>query len=907
MKISSKYRIFIILFAFWLAFEPFAVTVVRANDMPQPELNTEGIEGIVDIEEVMSPKEYLEYMLALRGRTKEEAEAKAWGEWMTSLSGAYMLMDDSCTDVFSFYGTMSRLQPHMAQTPFYFSAVCRASSKATMAFAFIANSEAVKQAGVVIGKAGAAIANSPVGDAARWAASGVSSAAKWTGSKVANTRLFQKGVGFFQRKANLFNGFKKAGDMFASAQRTFSARNVSTFLSHMAPPCGYKAGVGEGFYSYWRWVARKTGLENNQTYRTLAKKFNINTNRGAAVIDNAKGWGHTVGIGVCVLGMALDTYGIITSDDRQGGRYGSYSLFKNYVGLGLGALALVGMFCIPVVGQIAGALALIWLAASTILDIFGDYHRRWKAAYKNSFQYLYENDLEFKSFYDNRSSLKPDEKAAVLIITEQQFGDFNQPSEEEPQKRNYAVYQQMEKQGVLVSFYSRKGFSLPDFSMERLQELWNMKADYMSWKPTEAEQEKAARRGFWGKVGHYVNPMTYISWAGDRVQSREYKNTIEEYNIKKVFFNPDYCLIKKYQNWITVNKHRGGIFDVVGLRMEQSPFNYIPLVGIDSAAWSEDLLVEAFDADAFQIGVKEMMYFGKQIEMAAKEVKDGIEKSDEMVEHMRKVHLKHAGKVRKALEKLVDCYKIDPDREHDNLMRTCRDAFGWRWNESSLGKPTPRKIMTTYQIDIEQSLMYDPMSIAQKAADIVMLVSTIKQNLDMAVMMRELGEERRAMLAEFKDDFTNYDLAKFLKEGTFLDHKGSSGFFGADWFANIYPAYAEMEKYTNLYMNEVGKFTKAADESNSDTRSRWYWFDKEGMHPKELLRDLNAELDAFKEVTAKFEEIKDDLNLNMPLSEGENPDFYGNVYADGGYQAIMDEPAALDPDSPVIPPGDDED
>jgi len=42
-------------------------------------------------------------MLSLRGRTKEEQEAKTWGEWMTSLTGAYMLMDDGCTDVFSFY------------------------------------------------------------------------------------------------------------------------------------------------------------------------------------------------------------------------------------------------------------------------------------------------------------------------------------------------------------------------------------------------------------------------------------------------------------------------------------------------------------------------------------------------------------------------------------------------------------------------------------------------------------------------------------------------------------------------------------------------------------------------------------------------------------------------------------
>jgi hypothetical protein len=856
----------------------------------------------------MTPKDYLEYMLSLRGRTKEEAEAKAWGEWMTSLTGAYMLMDDGCTDVFSFYGAMSKMQPHMMQTPFYFKAVSRAASKATLAFAFVANSDIVKTVGGVISKTGTAIANSKVGDAARWTAQGVSSAAKWTGGKIASTRLYQKGVGFFQRKANLFNGFKKAGSMFNSAQTAFSAKNVGNFLTHMAPPCGYKAGVGEGFYSYWRWVARKTGLENVQRYRNFAKKVGINTNRGAKVIDNAKGLGHTVGIGLCVLGIALDSYGIVTSDDRKGGRHFSYSLVKNYVGLALGSAALVAMFCIPVVGQVIGALALGWLAISTIGNILGDYNKRWKSAYKGSFLFLYENDPEFKSFYKNRGSLKSEEKAAALIITEEQFGEFvkTQPvsneEDEKIQEKNQRIYTALEKQGVLVSFYSQKGYTLPDFGMDRLKELWNMKADYMSWKPTEAEQEKAERRGFWGKVGHSVNPMTYISWAGDKIKSREYKKTVENYNIQKVFFNPDYVLIKKYQNWVTANKHRGGIFDVVGLRIEQSPFNYIPLVGIDSAAWSEDLLIEAFDADAFQIGVKEIMYFKEQIKFAREQVEKAIKETDKMVEQIRKVHLKHAEKIRKALEKLVECYEIDPGREHKNLMKTCKKAFGWRWNDQ-FGKPTPENIMKVYQLDIEQSLLYDPLSIAQKSADVVLLLATIKQNLDLAVMMRELGEEKRAVLADFNEEFTNYDLAKFLKEGTFLDVKGDTF---ADWLADIYPAYDEMEKYTNLYMREVDKYTEAADESNSDTRSRWWWFDKQGMHPKELLADLNNELDRFKEITARFEEIKDDANLNMPLSESQDSAFYDGVYAE--YKPVVEDPEnnVVYLDSPVIPPGDDD-
>ncbi len=903
MKIRGRYNFLIFFLAFWLAFEPFAISVVRANDdVPQPILNTEGIEGIESIDEIVAPADYLEYMLSLRGRTKDEAEAIAWGEWMTSISGAYAMMDDGCTDVFSFYSTLSDMSPHFTNTPYYFKAVSMASSKATLAFSFIANSEPVQKIIGGMGKAGSAIADSGVGRAVKWGTTRVYAAAKFTGDKLANTRLYQKGVGFVQRKANLMSGFQKMGDLAAKAQKTFSLNNVSTFLSHMAPPCGYKAGPGEGFYSYWRWVARKTGLENVETYRKVAKKAGISTNRGASVIGDAKGWGHTVGIGLCVVGIALDSYGIYKSEDRQGGRYNSYSLVKNYVGLALGTASLIAMFCIPIVGQVLGALALVWVALTTLGDVLGKYNKRWKAAYKNSYWYLYENDPEFKSFYDHRDRLKAEEKAAALLVTESNYGDFlktQAPADEEQaaiQEKNLRVYAELEKQGVLMSYYSQKGFTLPDFGMERLQELWSMKADYMSWKPTEVEAEKAANRGFWGKVGHAINPMTYVSWAGDKIQSRDYKKAIDEYNILKVFFNPDYVLIKKYQNWITANKHHGGIYDVVGLRIEQSPFNYIPLVGIDTGVWDADLMVQAFNADAFQISVKEMMYFKEQIKAAREQVKSAIKDTDKMVDFIRDEHLKYSQKMRKALGRLVECYNIDPDREHKDLMKDCQKAFGWRWNRAN-GKETPRNIIKIYLSDIEKALTYDPVSVSQKAAEVVLMVATIKKNLDTAVMMRELGEEKRSVMEDFNKEFTNYDIAKFLKEGTFLDVKGKTFF---DWLSDIYPALEELEKHTNLYMNEVEDFTEVADDSNSDTRKKFIFFSKDGYHPKNLLKDLNDELDGYKEIILAFEKIKDDVQMNIGLSESTNSELYGGVF----HAYTVDDPVALDLDNPVIPLGD---
>jgi len=291
-----------------------------------------------------------------------------------------------------------------------------------------------------------------------------------------------------------------------------------------------------------------------------------------------------------------------------------------------------------------------------------------------------------------------------------------------------------------------------------------------------------------------------------------------------------------------------------------------------------------------------MMYFKEQIKAAREQVKDAIKDGDKMVDFIRKEHLKHYKNTRKALEKLVECYNTNPDGESGDLEKELKKGFGWRWNNSN-GKPTPKNIIRIYQDSIEQALLYDPLSIAQKAADTVLMVATIKKNLDLAVMMKEMGEEKRQALKDFSSEFTNYDIAKYLKEGTFLDVKGKTFW---DWLADIYPAYEEMEKHTNLYMREVEDFTDVADQSNSDSRRVWLVFSRDGYHPKNLLDDLNAELAAYKKVVDAFAKIKGATGLNMAL----DGNLYDGVFSD---TFVAETPEALDLDfavSSVAPAGD---
>ncbi len=681
---------------------------------------------------------------------------------------------------------------------------------------------------------------------------------------------------------NLILGFMRLTNMAQKAQDWVENNRVLNFMEFAAPPpCWNNPEVaGQGFKSYWRWVRGK------------------NTGAADAVgeLSKAQGIARSIGIGLTIFGLAVSAFGIYRSEDRQGGRLNSFSLVKHYAYGTLGLATLVAMFCVPIVGQIVMVAGILWAVTEIVGDIVGQYNKRWKDAYKNSYYYLYENDPEFKSFYNNRKSLKTEEKAVSLQLIEADFADFyaQAPKEgKDTDARNSRVYIALEKQGVLVSYYAQKGFTLPDFGLDRLQELWNMKADYMSWKPTEAEAEADRNSGFWGKVGKYVNPLTYVSWAGDKIKSADYKELIKEYNIQKVFFNPDYVLLKKFQNYVTARNLRGGIFDLVGLRIEQSPFNYIPLVGIDSSAWSKELLSESFAADGFIVGQKELVFFREQVKAAAEKAKTFIDGLDETVEKIVEKDLPQTEKIRTFLDQFLIAYNADSERENDRLFKDGKRIFGWRWSRED-GAKSPKNILEKFKNNFEQSLFAEPISLGQKAAETVVLLTTVKQQLDMAKLMRKMSEEKAKALAEFDKTFKNHDIRKFLQKGSFLDVEGKTVM---DWFSQIYPPVEEMQKYLNLFNDDIEDYTGIADEGNSSTRERMFWFDKEITHPSELLRKLNFELGAWKETLDGFAEISDEANLKLILVE--NEEFAEKVFAEFGLEY---EIQALDPETPVEAP-----
>lgn len=789
-------RLLVLLLAFLILIEPVALPVLRAAELPAPTINTENIPGIVNLDEVVAPADYLEYIMRLRGQTREDAEARAWGEWMMMLNSTYLLMDDGASDVFSFYEAMKILRENSTVLADVSDVVKTVIRFTTLGFSFAFRSRLMAET------------------------------------------------------SNLIIGFMRLTNMAKAAQDWVDNNKVLDFMEFTAPPpCWNNPEVaGEGFKSYWRWVQNKTG------------KSNV-----ASELSDSRGVARSFGVGLVIVGLAIDAWGIARSEDRSVGRT-SYALTKHYVGAVLGLASLVAMFCTPFIGQIVLIAGFVWAVVTVVGDMIGEYNKRWKNAYKNSYWYLYENDPEFRSFYDNRAILKDEEKSVSLQLVDQHYGEFKVKAPvdgDSVEARNSRVYTALEKQGVLVSYYSQKGFSLPDFDLERLKQLWQMKADYMSWKPTEAETRDA--KGFWGKVGRYVNPMTYVGWLGNSIKEDEYKETVQKYNLQKVFFNPDYVLIKKYLNYTTANKLKGGIYDAVGLRIEQSPFNYAPLIGIEPGAWNEALLKEAFAGDAFLIGQKEIVYLRQQVNAAADKAEEFIEDMDEAVAKIAGKDLPQTARIRKFLDALARAWAADPDKASDRLFADGRRIFGWRWTDAKKAK-SPAAIITAFKKDIEKSLLHEPLSLAQKAAETVILMTTIKQQLDLAALMHSYIKEKNASLQTFNETFKSREVSLFLKDGTFLDVKGGTV---SDWFSQIYSAYDETAKYLQLLDEDVTRFTGFADNANADSRDRLLWFDKEITHPSELLTMLNNELESWKSTSESWAEIGTKADLKVSLAENE--------------------------------------
>ncbi|MBF0543407.1 MAG: hypothetical protein HQM08_03185 [Candidatus Riflebacteria bacterium] len=849
-KLHNRYRPLALFFAFWLVIEPFAISMLRAEE-GKPDLNPKvtiaDLENPFSMDEVLTPVEYLDYLLELRGLAKEDllkpdsakstCEAKAWSDWMQMMSNIYMTMGSQQTDIFGFYSafhslfkktleSVGDLTTDPGASPNLWNAISKASLQTLYLFAFLGR-----------------------------------------GSLPVECKNLIRSFAFITSRIS----------------RTLAATHTFNFLRYLAVPTTEVIGdtglsqSGE----YFRWVQKVTGHSGSDV---------------KDVLSNFQGVARTIGIGLVVVQLVYDVFNLTTSSDIHGGRYNSYDTISTGIWAALSAASLVCMF-VPG-GQIVSMCFIAWSAISKISDTLGEHNKKWKEAYKNSFWFLYEKDPAFKSFFENRGNLKTDEKCASLVLAEKTYGEkIKEQVPKNDDERNMLVrskqiFEVMEKQGILMTYYCQTSFALPDFKLERLEQLWAEKADYMSWKPTEDESKANQQRGFFGNLGHSLNPMNIVNFIGDKIDSRGFNSEIKNSDISLVYFNPDFVLEKKYKNYLIGKNLQGGFYDILSVRIEQSPFNYIPLVGIDSSNWNDEILNEAFQTDAFVIGTKEMAFLTQQVKMANDQIVSSMESSDIQFRGLQKNFIPQVKVTLQALKKLLEAYRDKPDEEMKPIFDDMHNHFNWTW-DNDWGLKTPRAIVTNFRTDIEKKLQIIPLSLGQMAAETVIQGLFAKELTDTSALLQNLLEEKKNQLANFDQNFKDDEFRRFLKDGTYLDIKGSSGLLGLDWFSGMYPAYEELRKQLELFETQVKAYQEKAKKAANVHNDGWLFWKIEIETPGNLLADLNTQLDEFKKLIQIYEQINDPDA--KPAISSDNT----KVFPLGGFKLVTDPSQPLNPNQPV--------
>lgn len=802
---------------------------------------------------IPTPKAVVDYYFQINGKTEEEAAVKAWSEWTMDMAGAYSLLDENSSDAISFYEVVKNAKKFAGMPKKWNKKAKSIAKKAMWAAGFLNKFLNADDTVDGLTNAGKATRASKI---------------------VSNLTKFKNKVDAFQETG------------------------LGTFLNFMGLPSGFvKAGASAEDYSksttaFFKWL-----------------KKGEDTTDGA--LTNTQGAARCAGIALAVVGLALDTYKAVANNDHNETSYGDV---KRTIDVVFDVLTIACMF-IPVYGQIASAIV---FAIKTVIDIVekifdevGDLYKGWKQAYRNSSWYLQSEDEDFQSFLENRDSLDENEKSDTLLYAEKLAADGNvdinslvlypvsidddkeakgQIDSEGNVTTDPGIVKTVARQGYLTSYYALQEYELGYYDLDFLEELWDAKQNYMAFKPTE---EEAAERenehgisGFFKKLGRAVNPMTYVKYGADKIASRKYNSLIKDENLKRVYFNPDYILIKKYRDYVTNNNLAGDnssnpeFYKSIGLRIEMAPFNYLPLVGIEFGSHSEamdDLLCEAMNCDAFITGEKELKVLASVIDCIAGDSKDKIKDVNKNIENIEK-SVKIIAKYREQLARVAENYSSDDEVR----FRELNTAWGKKLDigiinplNPNSGKAKPSEIVETYKKEIKDALFYLPLNVAYKAYGVLAALAMQKGMLDKHAIMQNYYDERKENYDDFDNDFSSRNkFGSYLKDGTYLNHKTKHGIL--DWFAHDYTVY----KQTGISLEDL----KDAIEKYEKKLKKFDDY-------QEVLDLINDELKEWKEVVDAFEEISGDTGIEVFAANG---DVAAEIFNDCDYK-LPYELKALDP------------
>jgi len=574
-----------------------------------------------------------------------------------------------------------------------------------------------------------------------------------------------------------------------------------------------------------------------------AAKFNQDAGKNfVSRGSNPVGIGKTVGVGLQILGGVLAGISIANSNERRmGGAHNwfSYEMTKNYVDIALAAVFVL-MLCFAALSPIGWAVAAIeaaWEVFCMIGDAVGAYAKKWHAAYQDSFWFLKQKDKDFQKLIDNWKNpdlLHQDEMSLALLKAIAMRKKLEVEKMEGEEKKAFeSLLEKIEQQGVLTSYYYKQPWKMKDFSLETSMALWKYKATYMSWQPSQQEVEEEKDKGWFDKFTDAINPSTWIEKGielGARIKTTVFEDSLEEKirknpNIRHVDFNPDFALLKKYQSYLASNKIQPGINveSLIGLRIEQAPFNYIPLVEVANDKLNPEILVESFMVDTVFLGALELKSFSEALKKLAEDA-EKFRKGMSDVAKLKRLHGERR-ELRQTYKELLTAYLADQDVDRA-LLRKLRytpprntDSNQEQSASSGSGEPKAKDVLLALKDRINQDLLVVPKMNGDKMIDLMKMALDIKKMRDQSAMINSTLE--RMDCQPIVEQIHNPTLKKYITDGEFLNvNKGLlSGVW--NWFAGLKSGKTEYDDNRNLARSYYGEFSEEVEKAYDRFKSVW--------------------------------------------------------------------------------------
>lgn len=512
------------------------------------------------------------------------------------------------------------------------------------------------------------------------------------------------------------------------------------------------------------------------------------------------------GVGLSILGAVISIGKVAGHDDwallsDAGGNKLTYDLAKELVGAGLAIASLVGL--VTPIGWVVGLATLVVTVITTVVDIAREYQNGYIKAYQESYEYLKTVDTVFanqeplgaSTFQYYRGRPTPENWSDLMNSANRAFSMANHAP-------NLSRYARKQWEGMAKKLCERAAL-ISHYDLYNPPGTW-MKDPGM-W--TRMWETKAS------EVNSFWNPPSASDEEEDHLET-----FFDDQNIARIdnpgrwcYFCPDFFLYKLFNSKVfslrnapDADRELAGspVFDLVGLRIQMVPYNYLLLLNelmqwesgkyLGTLSAFKGYVEQCFKVDLALVSVKEAYYFAQYLKTYKDQTENMLDAATEFLERADAGSAQISKEI-EGLEYLLRGLETNPDKviESTEWHRNVKAKLDWSWSGGE--ECTFRSAVERFKGQIRTKLALHPFSTMMTSASMVMLAANAKRYRDLSTCLSALLTKFHTILVAIQSGGYVQDalLASFLKTGKtpLLDYSGS-------WFTTGYvPADHMLKNY----------------------------------------------------------------------------------------------------------------